>query len=153
MRWTSGPVETPTTAGGRLAPGPDGTVFVTASSGGIVQVALNGGGALLRPVGDEPIADVGVFDPSGTQVVVDLGADRGSVIVDTASGAPTAGPFAGSARAWPTPRRLILTDKAGRVRVVDPTDPSTGGSPIDTGLGFDGWAGLLGTARSPSSAP
>ena len=134
------PVETPTTADGRLAPGPDETVFVTASSGGIVQVALDGGGALLRPVGDESIADVAVFDPSGTQVVVDLGANRGSVVVDTASGARTAGPFAGSARAWPTPRRLILGDKDGVVRVVDPTDPATSGSPIDTGLGLDQWA-------------
>jgi len=50
------PVETPTTADGRLAPGPDDTVFVTASSGGIAQVALDGGGAILRSVGDESIA-------------------------------------------------------------------------------------------------
>jgi class 3 adenylate cyclase/WD40 repeat protein len=134
------PVETPTTADSRLAPGPDDTVFVTASSGGIVQVALDGGGALLRRVGDESIYDVGVFEPGGTQVVVDLGANRGSVVIDTASGARTAGPFAGSARAWPTPRRLILGDAAGGVSVVDPTDPSTRGSPIDTGLGYIQWA-------------
>ncbi len=133
------PVETPTTSDGRLAAGPDDTVFVTALSGGIVQVALDGGGALLRSIGDESIDDVGAFEPGGTQVAVNLGADRGSVVVDTASGARTAGPFAGSALAWPTPRRLILSDEAGGVSVVDPTDPSTGGSPIDTGLDYVQW--------------
>ena len=138
------PVETPTTAGGRLVLGPDDTVFVTASSGGIVQVALDGGGALLRRLSDESIDDVGVIGPGGTQVVVNLGADRGAVAVDTTSGARIAGPIIGSALAWPTPRRLILGDAAGRVSVVDPTDPSISGSPIDTGLGYIQWADASG---------
>ena len=134
------PVETPATDDGQIAPGPDGTVFVTVSSGGIVQVALDGGGVLFRSVDEELIDDVGVFDPGGTQIAVDLGAGRGTVVVDVASGARTAGPFAGSARAWPTTRQLIVGDKAGVLSVVDPTDASTSRTPIDTGLAFDQWA-------------
>jgi class 3 adenylate cyclase/WD40 repeat protein/energy-coupling factor transporter ATP-binding protein EcfA2 len=134
------PIETPTTAAGRLAPGPDGTVFVTASSGGIVQAALDGGGALLRPLGDESVDDVGAFGVGGTQLAVTVGVPRRSVVLDTTTGARIAGPFDGATRAWPTPRRLVVGDEAGRVSVVDPTDTSTLGSPIDTGLGYTQWA-------------